>query len=318
MNISQMNSIQHAHYLTTHRLTTHRLTTYSSALNFVENPKNIASNISRNKPKQSQKIANYPRKIMALALASILSFSPMAKAALPQGLDVFNDMQEVSDSDLGHMRGKFASNDQVLYFGVEMVSQWQTPTGNLVTAGANLNIDFRGNTPTVQYAPTVTIVQQGTTSPQSGNTNGVSGGAGLANVSGVSQSIQVAGQSNDIKNGINMQVDLSSGAQGGSIASAVQGQAGATSATGDDGTVATVTLANNSIGVNVTVPGQGQVMQQIRNQGMFQSARIGGDLNQIQNAITMHIGLNTASNSAIGGAYAALQGLKGVPQNGLF
>jgi hypothetical protein len=146
----------------------------------------------------------------------------------------------------------------------------------------------------------------------------VSGGAGLANVNGVSQSIQVAGQLNDIKNGIDVQVDITSIAQGGNVANAMQGQAGALSATGDDGTVATVTLANNSIGVSVVVPGQGQVLQQIRNQGMFQSARIGGDLNQIHNAITMHIGLNTAAGNAFGGTYAALQGLKSMPQNGMF
>lgn len=301
MNISQMNSIQHAHYLTMQ----------VSALKVVV------------KPEQSAKIiSNHPKKL-SLILAGILAFSPVARAALPQGLEVFNGMQEVSDSDLGHMRGKFASNDKVMYFGVEMVSQWQTASGNLVTAGANLKIDFHGNsgsTPTVQYVPTVTIVQQGhdAPTPLNGNTNVVSGGAGLANVSGVSQSIQVAGQSNDIKNGIDMQVDISPAAQGGTIASAMQGQAGALSKTGDDGTVATVTLANNSIGVSVVVPGQGQVLQQIRNQGMFQSARIGGDLNQIHNSITMHIGLNSAAGNAFGGAYAALQGLKSMPQNGMF
>lgn len=301
MNISQMNSIQHAHYLTMQ----------VSVLKVVK------------KPEQSVKIiSNHPKKL-SLVLAGILAFSPMARAALPQGLEVFNGMQEVSDSDLGHMRGKFASNDKVMYFGVEMVSQWQTAAGNLVTAGANLAIDFKGNggsTPTVQYVPTVTIVQQGqgAPAPLNGNTNVVSGGAGLANVSGVSQSIQVAGQSNDIKNGIDMQVDISSAAQGGTIASAMQGQAGVLSSTGDDGTVATVTLADNSIGVSVVVPGQGQVSQQIRNQGMFQSARIGGDLNQIHNAITMHIGLNSAAGNGFGGAYAALQGLKSMPQNGMF
>jgi len=301
INISRMNSVQHAHYLTEQ----------VSVLNHAK------------KHTQSTKIASNPRKKIALVLAGILAFSPMARAALPQGLEVFNGMQEVSDGDLGHMRGKFASNNQVMYFGVEMVSQWQTASGNLVTAGANLTIDFNGNggsTPTVQYVPTVTIVQQGEgiPAPLNGNTNVVSGGAGLANVSGVSQSIQVAGQSNDIKNGINMQVDISSAAQGGTIAGAMQGQAGALSKTGDDGTVATVTLANNSIGVSVTVPGQGQVLQQIRNQGMFQSARIGGDLNQIHNSITMHIGLNSAVGNGFSGAYAALQGLKSMPQNGMF
>lgn len=301
MNIPQMNSIQHTHYLVKQ----------DSMLKVVE------------KPAKPAKIMRNPRKKIALAMAGILFFSPIAKAALPQGLEVFNNMQEVSDGDLGHMRGKFASNDRVTYFGVEMVSQWLTSAGNLVTAGANLTIDFKGaggGTPTVQYVPTVTIVQQGQNAPTAlnGNTNIVSGGAGLANVNGVSQSIQVAGQLNDIKNGIDVQVDITSIAQGGNVANAMQGQAGALSATGDDGTVATVTLANNSIGVSVVVPGQGQVLQQIRNQGMFQSARIGGDLNQIHNAITMHIGLNTAAGNAFGGTYAALQGLKSMPQNGMF
>lgn len=259
-------------------------------------------------------------KKLSLALAGIMTFAPVAKAGMPPDVDVFNDMQEVSDSDLHQMRGKFASDNQVLYFGVEMVSQWQTPTGNLVTAGANLNIDLNGNnSPTVQYVPTVTIVQQGQgSSTPSDNNNGVAGGAGLANVSGVSQSIQVAGQSNSIHNGIDMQVDINSAAQGGSASSAMQGQAGSVSATGNDGTVATVTLANNSIGVNVVVPGQGQVMQQIRNQGMFQAARIGGDLNQIHNSITMHIGLNSAATTGISSAYAAFQNLNKVPQSGLF
>lgn len=296
-NITSMNSVQHAHYLMQQAVAKNGLKT----------------------PEKLKKVVNNQPKKVAVLLMGIVAFSPMANAALPQGLDVFNGMQEVSDNDLGHMRGKFASSNQVLYFGVEMVSQWQTPSGNLVTAGANLKIDFQGGgTPTVQYVPTVTIVQQGAIAPQSGNTTGVSGGAGLANVSGVSQSIQVAGQSNAIKNGIDMQVDMSSSASGGSINSAMQGQAGSLSASADDGTLATVTLANNSIGISVTVPGQGQVLQQIRNQGMFQSARIGGDLNQIHNAITMHIGLNSASANGMGGAYAALQGLKSMPQNGMF
>lgn len=304
-NFSKMNSIQHAQYL--HQLALASMPT----LNIRSSPKHAKANIR-----------NHPKKI-ALALVGIMAFSPMANAALPPDIDVFNNMQEVSDSDLGHMRGKFASNNQVMYFGIEMVSQWQTPTGNLVTAGANLNIDFRGNgsTPTVQYVPTVTIVSQGqdVASAQNGGTNYVSGGAGLANVSGVSQSIQVAGQSNSINNGIDMQVDISSSAQaGGLVSSAVQGHAGSVSANGNDGTVATVTLSNNSIGVSVIVPGQGQVLQQIRNQGMFQAARIGGDLNQIHNNITMHIGLNSASGAGSAGAFAALQGLKTLPQNGLF
>jgi len=297
MNISSMNSVQHAEYLRHPGL--------------VMVPGHVGKNPGN----------GYKR--IALALIGALAFTPVARADLPPDLEVFSNMQEVPDGELSHMRGKFASNNQVLYFGVEMVSQWQTPTGNIVTAGANLNIDFRGGSgqPSVQYSPTVSIVQQGqgVATVQASNANGVSGGAGLANVSGVSQSIQVAGQSNKIQNGIDMQVDLTSSQGGGLIPSAVQGQAGAVSATGDDGTVAMVTLSNNSIGVNVIVPGQGQVLQTIRDQGMFQSARIGGDLNQIHNTITMHVGINTAAGmGGVGSAYTALQGIKGLPLNGMF
>jgi len=180
MDISQMNSIQHAYYLAQQA--------------------SVRKAVA--KSEKQPKILSKPRKKITLALGGILAFSPLAHTALPQELEMFHEMQEVSDGDLDHMRSKFARDNQVLYFGVEMVSQWQTPTGNLVTAGANLNIDFQGSggTPTVQYVPTVTIVQQGAGAvlPQSGNSNGVSGGAGLANVNGVSQSIQVAGQSNAV------------------------------------------------------------------------------------------------------------------------
>lgn len=289
MNISTMNSIQHAGYL-------HQL-------------KLEAAHQSAIRPAPSKRIA--------FMLAGIITVSPVASAALPPDLEVFNGMQEVSDNDLGHMRGKFASNNQVLYFGVEMISQWETSTGSVITAGANLNIDFRSNTPSVHYAPTVSIEQsQNTiTTQQTDGSNNVSGGAGLANISGVSQTIQVAGASNSIHNGIDMQVELTSSNQGGSVANAVSGQAGLVSATASDGTVATVTLSHNSVGVNVMVPGQGQILQEIRNQGMFQAARIGGDLNQIHNAITMHIGLNTATGIDSTSAFAAIQSLKSLPRN---
>lgn len=268
-------------------------------------------------------IPHYSRNI-AVVIAGVIAFGPLANAAMPTGLEVFRDLQEVPDGELQHMRGKFASNNQVLYFGVEMVSQWQTQTGTTVTAGANLNIDFQagGNgKPVVYYAPTVSVVQQGQGAIQMQNdgTNSVSGGAGLANVSGVSQSIQVAGKSNRILNGIDMQVNLTSASRGGgSIPGAVGSHAGTVSATGGDGTIATVSLGNNSLGLDVVVPGQGEVLQQIRNQGMFQSARIGGDLNQIHNTIVMHIGINAGAGSAGGGAYSALQSLRDLQQKGMF
>jgi hypothetical protein len=293
----------------------------SSSMNSIQYGQSLMNSALFRSRQRISKNSDHRSRKLALVLAGVITFSPVAKASLLPGMEVFNNMQEVSDAELGHMRGKFASNNQVMYFGVEMVSQWQTATGSLVTAGANLNINMTGNTPTVQYAPTVTIVQQGQSvnPPQSGGTNVVAGGGSLANVTGVSQSIQVAGQSNTIHNGIDMQVYPAFGQGGGTLlAGAMQGQAGSVSATGNDGSVATVTLANNSVGVNVIVPGQGEVLQQIRNQGVFQSARIGGDLNQIYSTITMHIGLNMGGGSGTSSALAALQSLKSLPRNGMF
>jgi hypothetical protein len=274
------------------------------------------------KPKFAKKTAIHHTKKRILVTACLIALTPSANAGFLPNIEVFRNMEEVSDSDLGHMRGKFASSNQVMYFGIEMVSQWLTPTGDLVTAGANLNIDFRANesTPIVQYVPTATIVYQNHgTSTQNMGTNSVSGGAGLANVSGVSQSIQVSGQSNSIKNGIDMNVDLTSATNaGGVISSAVQGQLGSVTAIGNDGVLATVTLSKNTIGVGIIVPGQGQVEQQLRDQGMFQSARIGGDLNNIHNNITMSIGLNNDQGISSGNAHAALEGLRALPLNGMF
>jgi len=300
MNISTMNSIQHAEYL-------RRLASQSKLAN----------------PEYETKTAkNHPR-TLALALAGIMAFAPIVNAApLPSSeFSAYNDMEEISDGDLANMRGKFIGNNQVLYFGIDLVSQWQTPGGNLVTASATLNIDFSDdpNTPKVEYVPTISIVVKDAAPAQTGNTNTVAGGAGLTNVSGASQVIQVAGQSNSIQNGMTIKVDYTTAGQGGSINSAAQGQAGSISDTAADGTLATVTLSNNSLGVNITSPGQGEVLQQIRNQGLFQSARIGGDYNQIHNSMRMSVGMNSAvSGSNIAGASAAIESLRSLPQNNLF
>lgn len=294
MNISQMNSIQHVFC--------------------VDHGKN--GNTVQRKPMRF--FAKHTHAI-ALTLVVVMTFAPTAKAELPHGMEVFEGMTEISDGELGEMRGKFAGNNTVMYFGVDIATQWQTPTGDLIKANANLNIDFRNNhgaTPTVQYVPTITIVQGQNAPPAPGNSGGnVSGGAGLNNISGVSQNIQVAGISNQIRNDINMQVDmLTDNTGGGSTGPIMQNNAGSVSQTAPDGTTATISLAHNDISISVVVPGQGQSMQQIRDQGMLQSVRIGGDLNLIHNQIAMNIGLGTASGMNNPSLSAVFQQLKMLPQ----
>lgn len=262
-------------------------------------------------------------KSLAVVISGVITCGQAANATMPAGMEIFEGMEEVTDSELGDMRGKFVSNNQILYFGVEMVSHWQTEMGTMVTASANLNIDFQAGmngSPFVSYVPTVSIVQQGqqASQPKNDGDSYVSGGSGLANVSGVSQSIQVAGKSNSILNGINMQVSFAAPDRIHRQLGELSQHTGTLAASGEDGTLATVSLGTNSLGLSIAILGQGEVLQQIRNQGMFQSARIGGDLNQIHNAITMHIGINAGLGGAANGVGSALQSIMEMQQNGMF
>lgn len=258
-------------------------------------------------------------KSLVLVLSGILGVTSTANAELPSEMEVFGNLQEVSDGELGEMRGKFASNNAIVYFGVDISSGWQTANGSLATASANLSIDLSdASTPKVHYVPTITIVEGQVVPANQQLAGNVSGGAGLQDVSGVSQSIQVAGFNNKINNDIAMQVRMFSTMQGGSIADSAQTHAGTVSKTASDGTVVTVALTQNSIALNMNVPGQGQVMQELRNQGILQAVRIGGDLNHIHNQITMQVGLSTVSGLNSSGINAAFQSLKLMPQPGVF
>jgi len=217
-----------------------------------------------------------------------------------------NSMVELSDETLSDMRGKFISASQVGYFGVEMVTHWQTSTGEIVIATANLGVNFTGSEPQIGFVPSITVQQNGggASSTSTQNTSVATGGAGLDNVTGVVQNIQVAGVSNGITNTIGLMVESSSTPTTSDLPSISGPQS--LSETTPNGTTASVGLSNNQMGVAITVPDQGRAIQHIQSTTtggqIQQSVQVGGNLNQIGNRINLNVELNPLPSIASSGA----------------
>lgn len=263
---------------------------------------------------------SWQQRAVVAALAGALATLPLARAALPPDLNVFDHAAVLADDELGHMRGKFVTAGQVMYFGVEMVTQWLASSGQMITASGVLQINLAGSTPQVSFVPTITVEQRAAASGSAGQGSAVAvGGGGLQDVTGVVQNIQVAGTSNGITNTIGINVRNASGP------SAVQPSSSgvlSASTTTASGSVASVGLGGNGMSVAVAVPDQGRAMQQIRQVGMgggqvLQSVQLGGDVNQIHNRINLNVQMNSASGPA-SPAGNQLLGMKLIPQSAAF
>lgn len=253
---------------------------------------------------------------MSVVMAGAMLVMTPARAGPSLGTAIF----EIADSELRLMRGKFLMAGQVTYFGVEMVTQWLTASGQAISASGNLEVSLAGNTPQVAFKPTIAVEQKAAASA-TGNlgTTMVSGGGGLQNVNGVVQNIQVAGVSNGVTNTVGLNIKASSAPP------AVQAQPGNplnASATTADGSTANVSLGAGGLNVAVMVPGQGQAIQRIRSTGdhggqVLQSVQLGGNINQIHNMINLNVQMNSGSGltSAAGNV---LQALKMMPQSSGF
>ena len=291
-------------------------TIYSLALAAAQKPKPW-----RGKPRRPADGGRaWQQRALVAALAGTLATLPLARAALPPDLNVFDHATVIADDELGHMRGKFVAAGQVMYFGVEMVTQWLASSGQAITASGVLQINLAGNTPQVSFVPTITVEQKAAMGGAAGQGSAVAaGGGGLQDVTGVVQNIQVAGTSNGITNTIGINVQNTSGQPAEQAPTTGPLSASTTTASGS---VASVGLGSNGMSVAVAVPDQGRAMQQIRQVGMgggqvLQSVQLGGDVNQIHNRINLNVQMNSASGPA-SPAGNQLLGMKLMPPSGAF
>ncbi|MCX4192528.1 hypothetical protein [Methylophaga sp. OBS1] len=230
----------------------------------------------------------------AVALSAALIFCITAPhhayAELPE-MGVFANAHELSDDVLGETRGKFVSGGQIMTFGVQMMTEWITSSGEVINASGRLAISMGQGQPRVSFEPVINVHQvQVNQVAVSQGTNVVSGSKGLDSVTGVVQSIQVAGNANGIGNSIGVSVRRYNGGHGVNTSNSP----GNLNVITPSGNAASVSLANNGLSVAVDVVDQGQAQQAIRsisqgNGQVMQSVRLGGSLNQIRNMINLDI-----------------------------
>lgn len=263
-------------------------------------------------------------KLLTISLTGSTLMLQPAMATMPD-THIFSNAPEIPDEVLAEMRGRYAGPGEMLYFGVDIITQWQTADGRQFNAGVNLSVDK-------QYQPTITIVTHNTAS-SSGVASAAAGlgnvtiSGGLGNVSGVGQSIQIGGDGNAISNDLNMNINLNASdssayAYNGTSNGIALNGAGTTAIEANGGTT-TVTLSGNNLTMAVDVAGQGQVMQQLRggasgNAGFLQSTRIGGDLNHIHNVININAGFSGANGMSATGLQGTLDTLRGIRTTGAF
>lgn len=263
---------------------------------------------------------HYGKTSLALAIGVILLAPPtvMAGTAIHEEnrLKIY---REVGDVALDSMRGRFVSGNQIMFFGVEMYTEWKTSLGDTYMAALNIGIDRSSGF----VRPTVTLVTRTGTTSEGGatsangaaNTNQISSG-GFEQVKGVGQVIQVTGNYNGISNAIGVDIgterpqiyDANSAGTGNS--QSFDSTSGATTST---------YVMNNNAGVSVVVPGQGMASQSIRDMiGLQQKAQVYGDLNLVNNRLNLSIQLQSMIRQPTVTLDAALQNMRGLSTVGMF
>ncbi|WP_369040270.1 hypothetical protein [Stenotrophomonas maltophilia] len=227
------------------------------------------------------------RQRVLLALLLMLSVSPLLAAEGAPG----RGLKEIPDPELNLMRGRYTvGGNNVAWFGVTMVSQWQGANGATVQGALTLGMDFRtGATPKLTFQPSVQVTAADAPLP---TTTGRSiDSTGLANASGLVQSVQVAGDGNTARNVTTLTVrdGAAPGAAADDGVRVAQMQQG--------GASATAVLDGNQARLMLQVDGQGLVQQWIRNGSVGQGIALAGDGQTASNRLQLELVRNTVASN---------------------
>lgn len=249
---------------------------------------------------------------LALLLSGLMSGSVMAASVLPQFEQAAEDrdFRLLDDQDLAGIRGRFASGNQVLLFGMEMSTVWQSPSGEHFQARADLQVDLTGSSPVAKFTPHITAVssdayQQLTTST-GGNAAIVDLGTG--NARGVVQVVQAGGNYNAAGN--DFQLNINSGYFPGNASGN-----GLQELSTESGAVLSIHGNSGGLGMRISVPGQGEVRQGvISGKGLHQAIRLEGSHQNVHNLTRMQVQLNQQQDSSIstGGLRRAVESAQGL------
>ena len=252
---------------------------------------------------------------LATAPAALPAFAQAQASPVPAATPA-TGLTELTDEEMGDMRGRYTvSNNTVAWFGVTMVSTWQNQAGQQLTSSMKVTMDARTpDKPVVRFQPHVSITTVDVAPPSPDGQREIDN-AGLANVTGITQSIQVAGDDNAAHNvakvTVRDQVPNGEGAAPAGAEPAASADVVPAIAVPDpvalQATIATASAAGmnavaqldgNAARVLLQIDGQGAVEQWINRSGMGQTIMLSSDGQTASNWMELDIVRNTSQARA--------------------
>ena len=186
--------------------------------------------------------------------------SSVLKICTERGL--CGEAETVTDAQLADVAGKFTVAGDVVGMQLIMLSSWQAANGQKLEGAATVAIGLPGDGRPGHISTQANAT--GTSAPElagpANRYNTVTGSAALANMNGMSQVIQVAGNGNDASNRAAIEVTSANliVPTGGNSSSAAEYKA-------TDGSLAQVDIANNSVSIQLKMPNGSGTAQQNAN-----------------------------------------------------
>ena len=254
-----------------------------------------------------------------LCIAVGLATAPVALPALAQQAPAVapqpsaSGLQELTDEEMGDMRGRYTvSSNTVAWFGVTMVSTWQAQNGTQLQSSMKVTMDIRRpDAPKVTFQPHVSITAVDAPSPTPSGQREIDN-AGLANVTGVTQAVQVAGDANAAHNvavvtvrDVPAETEAAVGAVRQPLEASPASAASTITTASVSGMNAVAQLDGNAVRVLLQIDGQGAVEQWINRSGMGQTIQLAADGHQASNWMELEVVRNTSQGRSVLGQNVA-------------
>jgi len=220
-------------------------------------------------------------------------------ASLPATATTVFKPVELKDAELAQLRGRFVMPGRIISFGVVMSSTWTNADNAKI--GATVSMEMRQN----QYQPQFYVYSdKGNGNGNSGNlakgSGNISGGAGLAQTGGITQSSRSAGNFNSSNNNFSLNVKESDTPD----TTTPKGTLLTSSGFNDSSDAGNVNVQKTGGGIQMTIAAnqrQGSVLQSLGANGLLQATKLLGDSNTVSNLTELNVVLrnNLPSTGAL-------------------
>lgn len=237
--------------------------------------------------------------VSLIGISIMVATTPQSRAAAVAtdfSDPTFQNGRQLPDHELAQLRGKAVNSREILFFGVEMSTRWQTSAGEDIHARANLGFDMAGAQPSPQFSThiTSTTPEEYVAYQQAINNTAPGLSSGSINAEGVVQLVQAGGDFNSANNAFWVDVGQDAG-RGSSLPANNK-----LTETTQSGAQVAIGRQAGELGMTLSVPGAGVASQGIRSsQGLHQSIRLTSDHQQISNMTRLHVQLGKTSNTGI-------------------